>query len=434
MHINTTLLADVISIASYIGHIEETQTTHGISKIRDIVLQIEDQKISIRLWGNKVGQIDEDSLGRVVIVTSTTVRKLKEYSLSSTGATRVYIDLDIPETNELQTRYGGTGKTFLWKAITTKLRSEGKIVIAVASSDIAALLLQGGRPAHSRFHIPLKITNESTCNIKQGTFLAELIKKTSLIIWDEPPMTHKHCFEALDKSLGDILRFTYEDAEHRPFGGMTVVLGGDFRQILPVIPKGKIEHIISASIKSSYLWKNFEEYRLKENMRLNSSEGSPEEKAKTAEFANWKLNIGDGTTSTIDEVDWVSILEDLILHKGDDPEASIVNTTYPDLHRKYTDRTYLEERAILCPRNETADQITAYIMSQIRGEEVTYFSSDTTCKAMSTVEDEDMLYPTEFLNSTFSGIPDHELRLKVGLPIMLMRNINQSAGLCNGQD
>uniref|UniRef100_A0A453C8I9 ATP-dependent DNA helicase n=1 Tax=Aegilops tauschii subsp. strangulata TaxID=200361 RepID=A0A453C8I9_AEGTS len=90
-------------------------------------------------------------------------------------------------------------------------------------------------------------------------------------------------------------------------------MGGDFRQILPVIPKGKREHIISASIKRSYLWKNFEEYRLTENMRLNSSEGSPEEKAKTAEFANW----------------------------------------------------ILEERAILCPRNETVDQINTYIMSQI---------------------------------------------------------------------
>uniref|UniRef100_A0A453BIB8 Uncharacterized protein n=1 Tax=Aegilops tauschii subsp. strangulata TaxID=200361 RepID=A0A453BIB8_AEGTS len=54
-------------------------------------------------FGNKVNQIDEDSLGRVVIVTSTTVKKLKEYSLSSTGATKV--DLDIPETVELQTRY-----------------------------------------------------------------------------------------------------------------------------------------------------------------------------------------------------------------------------------------------------------------------------------------------------------------------------------------
>uniref|UniRef100_M8B8U6 Replication protein A 70 kDa DNA-binding subunit B/D first OB fold domain-containing protein n=1 Tax=Aegilops tauschii TaxID=37682 RepID=M8B8U6_AEGTA len=80
--------------------------TTKIQEIKGISLGIyRDQKINIRLWGNKVSQIDEDSLGRVVIVTSTTVRKLKEYSLSSTGATRVYIDLDIPETNELQTRY-----------------------------------------------------------------------------------------------------------------------------------------------------------------------------------------------------------------------------------------------------------------------------------------------------------------------------------------
>ena len=75
--------------------------------------------------------------------------------------------------------HGGTGKTFLWKAITTKLRSEGRIVLAVASCGIAALLLQGGRTAHSRFHIPLNITDETTCEIKQGSHLAELLKKTS---------------------------------------------------------------------------------------------------------------------------------------------------------------------------------------------------------------------------------------------------------------
>jgi hypothetical protein len=39
----------------------------------------------------------------------------------------------------------------------------------------------------------------------------------------------------------------------------------------------------------------------------------------------------------------------------------------------------------------------------------------------------------EFLNTLkFPGIPDHELKLKVGLPVVLLRNINQFAGLCNG--
>ncbi|EMS57445.1 hypothetical protein TRIUR3_19723 [Triticum urartu] len=77
---------------------------HMVNKFRPLIQEVisvgiyRDQKVNIRLWGNKVDQIDEDSMGRVVIVTSTTVRKLK-------GATKVYIDLDIPETAELQTRY-----------------------------------------------------------------------------------------------------------------------------------------------------------------------------------------------------------------------------------------------------------------------------------------------------------------------------------------
>lgn len=170
-------------------------------------------------------------------------------------------------------------------------------------------------------------------------------------------------------------------------------VGGDFRKIQPVVPKGKREHIISEFIKRSYLWKNFEEYRLTQNMRVNSSEGSPVEKAKTTEFANWILNINNGTTATTDEEGWVSIPEDLILHEGDNTKASIVNSTYPDIQSKYTDRTYLRERAIVCPRNEIVDEINTYIMSQIPREEVTY----TTCKAMPTVEDEDMLYPAVFI-------------------------------------
>jgi hypothetical protein len=62
--------------------------------------------------------------------------------------------------------HGGMGKTYLWKAITTKIRSQGKIILVVASCGIAALLLEGGRTTHSRFRIPLTNTDESTCEIK----------------------------------------------------------------------------------------------------------------------------------------------------------------------------------------------------------------------------------------------------------------------------
>ncbi|XP_074378184.1 uncharacterized protein LOC141719710 [Apium graveolens] len=62
--------------------------------------------------------------------------------------------------------YGSTGKTFLWKTIISNLRSEGKIVLAVASSGIASLLIEGGQTTHSRFKIPINVNETSICDIK----------------------------------------------------------------------------------------------------------------------------------------------------------------------------------------------------------------------------------------------------------------------------
>lgn len=81
--------------------------------------------------------------------------------------------------------YGGTGKTFLWRTIAAKLRSCGKIVLAVASFGVAALLLPGGRTARSRFHIPVDVDDSSVCGIGRGTVLADLVRQAALILWDE---------------------------------------------------------------------------------------------------------------------------------------------------------------------------------------------------------------------------------------------------------
>ena len=103
------------------------------------------------------------------------------------------------------------------------------------------------------------------------------------------------------------------------------------------------------------------------------------------------------------------------------------------MQQNYRNSEFVEERAILCPRNETVEKINDYVMSQIQGEEVTYLSLDTVCKATMKYNTMENMCPAEFLNNmTFPGIPIHELKLKVGLPVMLLRNINQAAGLCNG--
>ncbi|XP_028098527.1 uncharacterized protein LOC114298196 [Camellia sinensis] len=141
----------------------------------------------------------------------------------------------------------GTGKTFLYNTIALKCRSPGHIVVTVASSGIASLLLVGGRTAHSTFSIPLDVLENSLCGFSKQSLQAELFREIKLIIWDEVPMQQIHCVEAVDHTLRDIC-----DSE-KPFGGITVVLGGDFRQILPVIPKGVCEQIVNASLRHSIL-------------------------------------------------------------------------------------------------------------------------------------------------------------------------------------
>ncbi|XP_047257682.1 ATP-dependent DNA helicase pif1-like [Capsicum annuum] len=167
--------------------------------------------------------------------------------------------------------HGGTEKTFIWRTLSSAIRSKGDIVLTVASTGIALLLLPGGRTTHSGFAIPLNPTKDSTCNIKQDSPLASLIVKTKLIIWDEAPMMHRYCFEALDKTLRDILRFENVSNLDQPFGGQIVVLGGDFRQILPVITKGNRQNIINATINSSYFLANCHLLKQTNNMRLEGN-------------------------------------------------------------------------------------------------------------------------------------------------------------------
>jgi len=124
---------------------------------------------------------------------------------------------------------GGTSKTFVWTTLLSHLQGKGKIVLAVASSGIASLLLLGGRTAHSRFKIPIDLHNESTYNITQQMKVTELVHKADLIIWDEAPMMHRQVFEVVDWTLRDLMQLDDAQATKKIFGGKTVVPRGDFR-------------------------------------------------------------------------------------------------------------------------------------------------------------------------------------------------------------
>ncbi|XP_028779075.1 uncharacterized protein LOC114735542 [Neltuma alba] len=289
--------------------------------------------------------------------------------------------------------YGGTGKTFLWNALTVAVRANGGVVINVASSGIAATLLPSGRTAHSRFAIPIDINEDSTCNISHGSPVSHLLRSAKLIIWDEAPMIKRHCVEAVDRSLKDIMRCDL------PFGGKCIVMGGDFRQILPVMPKGFRTDIINAAINSSALWPACKLFRLTKNMRLQLASEAVDQK-KVSGFSRWLLDVGDGTIGLPHEgMTDIEIPADFLITDSLDPINSIVSSTYPALQQNITHPNYLTERAILAPTTDVVDKINDYMLSLLPGDSVHYLSSDSissTDQDSSSFQD---LYSPEFLNT-----------------------------------
>ncbi|CAN6556225.1 unnamed protein product [Malus baccata var. baccata] len=314
--------------------------------------------------------------------------------------------------------HGGTGKTFLWTTIITRIRSQNQIVLAVASFGIASLLLPGGRTAHSRFKIPINITDCSVCEIKKGTHLAKLITDATLIVWDEAPMNHKRCFETLDRSLRDVLKGSKPGFDHLPFGGKPILFGGDFRQILPVVPSGSVADIVQASFTSSYLWSYLTIFFLKQNMRLSKTGLNEVEKKELADFAKWILDIGNGTvarsiSSTDEESSWVEFPNQFLIHFDEDPIKAMVSAVYTNFKTNFRDVSYLKERAIVTPRNDTATEINDFVLGIVPGESRTYLSFDSVSSATENSENLDMLYPIEFLNQLdLPGLPHHKLSLK----------------------
>ncbi|KAG4986434.1 hypothetical protein GYH30_033934 [Glycine max] len=297
--------------------------------------------------------------------------------------------------------YGGMGKTFIWKTLVASLRADNKIVIMVASSGIASLLLLGGKTTHSKLKIFVPIFEDSTCNINQGTQLAKLLNEASLIIWDEAPMAHKFCFEALDRSLRDVIKA--KSSAYKIFGGKVMLFGGDFRQILPVIPRGSRSNIVNSTINSSYLWNHCHVLTLLKNMRLEANTDAID-KEEIAAFAKWILNIGDGTAGQPNDS-----------YEYDDSLYAIVNSTFPNLSSHHTNPEYFQPRAILASTNETVQEVNDYILSLIpKTLESSHFRSLT----------------TEFIKSlTTSGLPNHNIKIKIRSPIMLLRNLDQTQGL-----
>ena len=187
---------------------------------------------------------------------------------------------------------GGSGETFLYNVLISEIRGKGLSAAAVASSGIAALLLSGGRTAHSKFKLPIRVADESVCAVQKGSVAAEFFNGISLIIWGEEPMAHRHLAECIDRSIRDIR------SDDRPFGGVVVAFGGDFRKIPPVVRHGSRSQVVSASLKRSPLWRRMQPRALSRNMRPSEGE---------EDLARYLIRLGDGLEAVVEGEDKIEL-------------------------------------------------------------------------------------------------------------------------------
>jgi len=392
---------------------------------------------------------------------------------------------------------GGCGKTYLASMLLAYARGRGKVALAVASSGVAATLMPLGRTAHSRFKIPIDIHARSMCNFESGSDTAKLLKRTRLIVWDEATMAHRHCFEAVDRSIRDTIG---NDAANR----ISWSLCGDFRQIPPVVRKGSIVQIIGASFCKSPLWSSFTKMELSTNMRVQTcvKKGNAEDASLLGTWASWLLAVGINAVKSAartpprpavaieseDEEDTPNeasateqLKKDLREALPDDGRqaggGSLASRAGPSAAMRFASRAAeLATKAICIPRalcqkagkgikdlllstfpdlesvnptspQECVDKLNGRMVLTVLNEDVAKINKEAldlfpgdpvqSISVNKLVEGEegdrgDLATP-EFMDSVdHASIPEHILTQKVGMVVMLLRNLAAQSGDCNG--
>ena len=334
------------------------------------------------------------------LIVDTIIHEIGQYGATAcTDRPRAFF-IDAP---------GGTGKTFVFNTLIAKALADGHKVASCAWTGIASNLLRFGQTCHSLFKLPVPILETSTSPIRPGDAQARLLAERSIIFIDEASMIPKHALSAIDILLRDIT-----GQEGVPFGGKLLLFAGDFRQTLPVVPRAPPAGILEQCISRSQLWRHFTNMQMTQNMRAR-----PEER----EFAEWLIKLGDNELQ--------SEVPNTTPGQIDIPEqchvtSDVVDAIYPDFN---VDRS---GSIIVAPKNVDTHPVNRQTLAKYRPEtqSTSYFSGD---KMISDDSNEVSGITSEFLHSlTPSGLPLHELELKEGCPIMLLRNLDSKNGACNG--
>lgn len=142
-------------------------------------------------------------------------------------------------------------------------------------------------------------------------------------------------------------------------------------------------------------------------------------------FSEQLLDIGNGRIGLHPNPQSIKLPDDFCTFVETKPE--LIEKVLPAILNNYLNHDWLSERAILVAKNVDVNEINFHIQQLLPGDLMSFKSIDSVVD-----EDEAVHYPTELLNSLdISGMPLHNLRLKIGSSIILLRNLNPPR-LCNG--
>jgi hypothetical protein len=253
------------------------------------------------------------------------------------------------------------------------------------------------------------------CPVSKSTQIAGLLERTALIIWDEVPMQNKYDFEIVNLLLKD---FRGNDVL---FGGVPVIFGRDFAQILPVVKRANRARTVAANIQQSHFWPRFTVLHLRRNMRLISGNDN-------FLFGKWIRNL------FYDAIQYGHILFPSFVRTMDSPAAFFDQVYSVEWMRTaQADISFFRDRAILTTRNDTVAAINNDILKRLPGQSRVYDAVDS---VNFNIMGEDMERSDIFQEFSRaqnpSGLAPSRLELKVGASIICFRNLFPREGLCNG--